>query len=58
MEAKIEEALHKERDSNEKNNVSITGSRNNEEEEGFFSSVIQTEERAKGHKSLKKKAQD
>ena len=35
MEAKIEEALHKERDSNEKDNVSLSGSSNNEEKEDF-----------------------
>ena len=53
------ERLHKERDSKEKDNVSISESSNNEEEEeDFFSSVIQTEERAKGHKSLENKAQN
>ena len=60
MEAKIEDALHKERDSNQKDNVSISASSNNEEEEeeDFFSSVIQTEERAKAPKSLENKAQN
>ena len=48
------ERLHEERDSNEKDNVSI----NEEEEEDFFSSVIQTEEMAKGHKSMENKAQN
>ena len=55
------ERLYKVRDSNEKDNVSICGSSNNEdeeEEEYFCSSVIQSEERAKGHKSLEKKAQN
>ena len=60
MEAKIEEALYNERASNEKDNVSISGSSNNEEEEeeDFLISVIQTEERAKGHKSMENKAQN
>ena len=54
------ERLHKERDSNEKNNVSISGSSNNEEEEeeDFLISVIHTEERAKGHKFQENKAQN
>ena len=38
--------------------VNIRGSSNNEEEEDFFSSLIQTEERAKGHNSLENKAQN
>ena len=54
------ERLHKERDSKEKDNVSISESSNNEEEEEgyFFSNVIQTKERVKGHKSLENKAQN
>lgn len=44
METKIEDALNKERDKNEKENVSISGSSNNDEEENdLFSKITESE---------------
>ncbi|GBP28278.1 hypothetical protein EVAR_11737_1 [Eumeta japonica] len=60
MEAKVEDTLIKEREANEKDNISFSGSGNNEEEgDDFYSTVTQSEEnRSRGHKSLQNKAQN
>lgn len=48
MEAKVEDALTRERDANEKDNVSVSGSRNNKEEgEDFFSNVTKADSEIK-----------
>lgn len=56
MEAKVEDALNREKESDEKDNASISGSSN--EDDDFFSTFTKSENLSRGHKFLKNKAQN